>query len=345
MPRNVVLHVGLAKTASTSIQNSLAADPGLEAQGARVPDFRLGPHAVLNHSLHLSMLFDENAPDHHIVRQRNLNLETERTLAMQALREAVDGEGTLILSAEEIPFWADASQKLLRRWFDEQNIPLRVLAFVRPVVSLMDSLTQQIVKDGSTIAPQRGASPARLLPQLRENFPQIELYDYREAAVYEGGAVAAFYAILGLRPGVDVRAERDNVSLGDPGARLGGRINEILPPVVEGRPNPLRRFSDLNWLSDIAGPRFRLRDTEIPADWLREQVDSLVAQTSPAFAEDLSHLSQPVAPWTDEQIAAALAGMEGANPAMRAAALLALTQLPGVSTDQLAGIVARLRGG
>ena len=67
MINNIFLHIGVHKTASTTIQNTLYSErEKLSDAGILYPEFRLGDIVISNHSIQFYSLFCEEPEKYHI---------------------------------------------------------------------------------------------------------------------------------------------------------------------------------------------------------------------------------------------------------------------------------------
>ena len=194
-----VIHIGMHKTGSTSIQGSL--------QGFRDDRFLyadLGGGG--NHSLAIYSLFAANPAGHHLHRTRNA--EAVRAYIRNArsnLKRSISAtEGrALLISGEDIGVLPQPSlsrlREYLRRHFDE----IEVMAYVRPPAAFMTSSFQQRIKTGGF----KRFDLDRLYRNYRPAFEKfdavfgrenVQLWKFDPTVFPDGCVVQDFCARLGI---------------------------------------------------------------------------------------------------------------------------------------------------
>jgi len=283
-----IVHVGMHKTGSSSIQVSLArhlADPAFHYLDFGEP----------NASRAISTAFRADPETYHINRRLGLDREALReeaariraTLARE-LQQA--GSRTAILSGEDICLLAPPELRALQRVLEVAGREPRIVAYVREPVSFMESAFQQRVKGGLATLEMTPLYPryqARFRKLERVFGPtRVEYWHYAPASFPSGCVVMDFCTRLGIAfdPASVVRS---NQSLSLPALRLlyiYRRHGPAPQPGQEGRRRD-RRFVRL--LSRIEGPRLRFH-----AD--------MVARILEASAEDRR--------WMEERLGVPLEG-------------------------------------
>lgn len=196
MPVTVVLHIGMHKTGSSSIQETFARAPLQNAVYA-MPD-------PPNHSgilsqgyetdLGLRKLFHPNAPQ-------------VSTAARNAVRNqlkmarSAPGVQTVIVSAERLSVMSPEALQDLRADLCDIFDDIRVIGYVRPVAGMMASSFQQILKHGHA-SFETGAK----CPQYRARFEKfdtifgpdaVDLVLFDRATLRDGDAVKDFASRIG----------------------------------------------------------------------------------------------------------------------------------------------------
>ena len=309
--KEVVLHVGFAKTASTSIQNALAKNRDTLAKtGFSFARFTLGGREITNHSLALTYLFTDRGATHHVHVKRDLSVADERARAEKELDAALSQSDKVILSGETVPFFLREDLERIRDYFAERKIKLRVIGLVRPTLAFLTSLSQQLVKTGAPLQASHQKSPAKLMRHLIEVFPDAELYSFKDACQFPSGPVGFFLHQIGIDTEIHLEDAQDNPAWSDNAVRLCEHVNSFAPVVSKGRLNALRKERDLHAFSRIKGPRFALTKAELRSDDLQQEIDWMVSHYGEGFAEDLA--GQPVEPheWQQQQIVQAARAMD-----------------------------------
>jgi hypothetical protein len=271
----LILHVGLHKTATSSIQQTLHYHRGLlRRHGWWVPRLLIRGRPISNHGVvvfnaytaqparyrvnaHLGLLHDLGGL------QRSCRQQLEALQRVDAPR--------VILSGESIPGLSGDELERLRDDFAAMGFEVRPYCALRESLSYATSLVQQNVRGG-------GANLSRLrqygrgcrvlvdrIERLRAVFPDTRFLSFERSLAHPSGPVGYFLEAIGV-PAVVVariRPVRANESIGDASVRLIDRVNREVPFLVEGRVNPRRGRDDVRPLLHLPGPRFRLRADEV----------------------------------------------------------------------------------
>ena len=169
MPK-CILHVGMHKTGSTSIQNSLAELDDEKFYYARI----MGSP---NHSVSMLWAFAERPDRGHV---RKMMLRKNRTVeeivgeAKRGIKASITeaGERTLVISGEGMLRLGEKDLTRLRKFFERHGYSeFEILAYIRPPGGYMSSAIQQRIKSG-------GFKDFRIeqsLPDYREKFEKFDL--------------------------------------------------------------------------------------------------------------------------------------------------------------------------
>jgi nucleoid DNA-binding protein len=196
-----IIHIGMHKTGSTSIQHSLHnfSDPRfLYATLGDAP----------NHSLAMYSLFAARPARHHLHRAADRDeqdvadyVERMRKDLEASIREAAGR--TLVVSGEDISVLSQADLLRLRDFFDMRFDQVRIVGYVRPPAGFITSSFQQRVKGGSLRRFDLDAG----YRNYRECFgtfdavfgrSRVELWKFDPAAFPQKCAVRDFCARLGI---------------------------------------------------------------------------------------------------------------------------------------------------
>jgi hypothetical protein len=194
--RRIVLHAGLHKTGTSTIQNVLHANRGflLEREGALYP----------NLSNALGAVFRDD-PRKRRARKRMAGFTDEEIGARrEKLLDALDAEissmewSTLLLSAEGASHLSAPELAKLRKWGEGYATEWTVLVCVRHPFDWTRSVVQQRLKGGETLREMYGDIPA---PNYRARISRaitvfgrgkVRIFNFESAAKGEGGVVGAF---------------------------------------------------------------------------------------------------------------------------------------------------------
>jgi hypothetical protein len=334
--RQIILHAGLPKTGSTSIQNNFFHHRELLAEcGLEYPEFELGERQLVNHSDPLTaILFDKRNLNHWAFRMGVMERqdETREEFRRQFNRIVEDSASdTLVLSAEAVTSFDRKQLRALRKKLLKLTDRLRVIALVRSPLETIDSMLQQQAYGGGTednIADIVGAVAGRLDRLERAFGSELEILEFHLAKQEPGGIVGALLCHLGVPADRVAQLEfsRSNERVSMEAYKLMVAINRRHPigPVEEG--GCRRRFHDLKPLARLPGNPFRIdsfRDTQWYAAALEETAE-LERRYGFAFPAHEAH--QPASLW----------GMDTLLALEDALSLLAAPQLRLAAGEQLA---------
>jgi len=195
-----IIHVGMHKTGSTSIQWSL--------DGFSDERFLYARLDIPNHSLAMVSLFSPH-PEHHRLNRADrpdAAALAEYVADMRGRLErsvAEAGKRTLIVSGEDIGVLPPEGLARIRDWFRARFDELTVVSYVRPPAGFMASGFQQRVKSGVA----RQIRPDREYRNYRKFFgalddvfgrENVHLWKFDPAAFPEGCAVRDFCSRLDI---------------------------------------------------------------------------------------------------------------------------------------------------
>ncbi len=262
------LHVGMHKTGTSSIQETL------HAHRAILPSFGFAYfEAERNHSRAIASIVADNP---HLHTANRLAGRHDRDAAIRYAEEsrqallaflAAPPAPNLIISGEGIGMLGDRDLDrllvLLRPMVDR----LVVVGLVRNPRSFLVSATQQAAKAGQTLDALAG--PAMRSPAYRKRFARFErraevdevrLRRYHPDHLVRGCSVATFLEMCGAPPdlGEALTVARENVAVSSTAVRALLVANEVVPVFLpDGSRNPARARGLRAALESLPGQRFR----------------------------------------------------------------------------------------
>lgn len=365
----IVVHLGMHKTGSSTIQEYLYRTP--------VPGAVYARSSSPNHSSLFVLLFDdpENLPKYHGFRARGpdfvADLPAQRRKARAALEAQLDAlagtDCTLIFSGEDIssPRFGAARARMhafFRRWSDD----LSAIAYVRSPLSYCVSAFQQQLKGAHPVDP----GFARAWPRYRGRFEQIDSLFGREnvqlrrfapEALKGGDVLEDFADRLGLSLPPRTAPLRVNESLGLEatallyvqrrlGRKLAGappgpqRVNPAFVELLRGVGRRRFTFAPAVWDEVVAANRADL-------DWMERRLGEPLQDAVPEDAvpvsgeEELFAIAAEHAPEIARLLRAQL-DMSPEDPLERTVQLLdSLHVLSGAGTGALPAAAVRARQG
>ena len=179
----VIIHAGMPKTGSTSIQHTFA---GQDLGHVRYFRWRQSNHGGL-----VTLLFDERGerfpryrlkgygPKEKGYSREELLLLREEWLEFFEQDLTQPGADTCLLSTEMISSWrCSGTRALLKACLEKYSDDIQVIAYIRPPVSFMASAFQQRIKGGD-----RKFNPKGYWPRYRQRFEPLDQVFGRENVI------------------------------------------------------------------------------------------------------------------------------------------------------------------
>lgn len=336
--KTCVLHFGMAKTGSTSIQATLSQLPPR-------PDVVYLQSGEANAGRALSAAFMDDAGRFRPNRKLGLDeraLARRRRRALASFEQALDGPVTLaVLSSEMLANFDRDSLVALRDWLAPRVDRIRLLGYVREPAAFMESMSQQALKNGNDRIDLQ-----RRYPAYRQRFEPFESVFGRDAVTYRrfdpagfpGGCVVRdFCATIGLDlPESAIVRVNEGLSRRAVGLLLAYR--QAYPEFGSGREALRRNRALVALLTQLPGDKLRLDPAllrpviEAQADdlaWINERLDRPLqvryAEAGTPVLRDwaeLAVLEAPTLAWLAELTGTPVPGGDAAQVAAAAARLL-----------------------
>jgi len=269
----IILHVGLHKTGTTSIQQTLFSDENnklLEKQNYLYPKYWPS-----NHSIPVYSIFCNHPEKYHInIKNKYSNSKikdiNERYLERLETEIVEREQSKLIISGEDISNLTFDNLNRLKEYFTSVFVykdKIRVIIYIRNPLLWSISAIQEKIKAGmhyeSTLKEMENIVrkfPGNLVEKYIQVFGReaIEIYTFEEAVAHEFGPVGHFLSILGFTRGEIEKFSmvKSNKSISLVAGDILSFINEKMPMIKDGKLN-LKRFNgDSVPIFDIRGPKF-----------------------------------------------------------------------------------------
>lgn len=317
--RRLVIHFGMAKTGSTSIQTVLA---GL----APHPEFHyLCVDGAANAGRTLTAAFASDPAALNVHRRLGLSepaLAEQRDQALDSFEAQLSGSASVfVLSTEMLSLIDEAGLCRLRDWFATRVDRVELFGYVRDPASFMESMFQQSLK-----ASRSAFDAALRYPAYRERFERFERVFGADAVKYRAFEPASFpdrcvvrdflqQCGVSLDPGP---VPRSNESLTLDGVGLLYVIRRHGQPVGQGAAALRRNRRMVRMLREVPGSKFRLHRslTEPIIDarhedmqWISSRLDTPLQPRYPAESEpairseaDLFEVSEATRQWLREHL-------------------------------------------
>ena len=286
-PMKCVVHIGLHKTGSSSIQNffnenrDALLDNGVNYLSFEREDF--ARHA--NHSIPLFSLYSANPVNYRENIRQGIDTQEKARNHNYRVREIFEWEMSantspvFVISAEDLIWLPWPALMKFRDDLAERFEKVVIMGYVRPPSSLVNSSLSQLVADsGMTLEDVVGLTKTR--PGSFMTYGRLEkFYDvfgddavkirrYGADDLMDGDAVRDFLSFLGLQPQLAKKKIVDNSSLCAKAVEIFSILNRRVPLFENGAVNPkrsaLQPFFRL-LLQELTGRRARLRPEIVEA--------------------------------------------------------------------------------
>ena len=270
--RKIILHIGLPKTGTTTIQNALYANREflLKQEGILYPS--LEP----NMTTPLRTIFRDSSPQSFANRMAGLTAE-EEAIRRKKYRDLLEAEissrewDVLLLSAEGVCNMPEPEIAKLRGWGEKYSSDWTVLACVRHPLTYTRSVIPQVMRNGDTLRELYETPP---LPNFRGRISKVlsifgqenvRVFDFETATESEDGIVGTFAREAGLTAQsskfLASRAVRKNESLSLEAVRILDSLNRQRPLFIGNVRAPRRSGRELYYIGRIKGRKFDLPDS------------------------------------------------------------------------------------
>jgi len=364
-----ILHFGMPKTGSTSIQATLYS--GLADPGFYYPDL-----GHFNHGMFLFAAFSEKPDLYHANQKLGIGREqllSERPAVLQRLVDEISRSGprTMLLSAEEVFNFRPSETAALLTLFSSQSRHVQLVAYVRPIRGFMESHFNQVL-----------AEPGRTLPketfawvthsntwgkqiQIKDDVfgrDRVTLWPFSPAHFPQGCVVQDFCRRVGMKSPHEV-IHRSNERLALPAIRLLYAYRTLGPGYGVGPSVMTENANLLRHLEKLTGPRFHLhsewlddycRRNETDITWLESRLGASLrdgmGQDKDEHAirveSDLWAFSPESLGWLAERTGTSFRKLAHGDPSDVAAAVHLLRWIPvnGQSTEQHLGVSPSFAG-
>lgn len=292
--KQCIVHIGMPKTGTTSIQQSLCF-------GLSDPAFRYLHWQRINCNDEMGLLFGDSLPHRYFsvklgwsawqVRhyKKRVVAELEKILA------ATPATVRPLLSAE--PSWRMNEREFtrLRTFMADRGYAVNIIAYIRPWKQWLESHFQQRVKGGQGIAFLPNDHTFRLdyrarIQTLETIFgaAQVQILNYAPKNFPEGCVVRDFCQQVGIRAD-QIQIKRSNDSLKLPAVQLLYAYRKFGPGYGRGRQAWLENYLMNQQLLQLGGPPVRFHSSLVASfigelapqrPWLEQRFGS-------AFTEDI----------------------------------------------------------
>lgn len=288
--RTLVLHIGMPKTGTTSIQEAL----GESAKALRKQGIYFPAKKPYNHSITFLPLFLRNPRYSLAFKKDGITTEAGAQKRANALKKYWRGQfsrfksGTFIISAEGMTVYRAEQIESLQAFIEGVFDEVKVIVYVRPPVEAIKSYWGQLLKTFSHDESKQDYL-ARVIKNHRYAFIEewanafgkenVIVRPFVKAHFYNGHLLDDFMHAIGAETGMLKGQEVRNTAFGQNALALLYECNRRYPVFVDGKPNAekglvdtQRIFFDLLNKSDDTKFDLQLRFNAQQAEHLNQQV-------------------------------------------------------------------------
>lgn len=299
----IFLHVGMHKTATTSLQKTLHQNQTLlEAEGfhyGQFSDHKGNSH--FNLSEPFIVAFSPRAEKYETIARHKLNASVEKARYREQLAENLARLPNLIFSGEGISNLPRAGLEDLAATLKESGRPIHVVCVIRSPYSFSVSVNQGRVKHGNPL-DFSFIGRTHIIEVFRSIFPDIKMLAFGVMCRHRLGPVGFMLEELGIKNSDQFEISEENTSLSDQAVRLIGHLNNVAPTFTNGKFHPLRRHNDIGGYTKITGDKFLYTDSEF------RNIEKSIEEENKKFSEVLGKdfcdekikTRERPAPWSEE---------------------------------------------
>ncbi|MFC5528996.1 hypothetical protein [Cohnella yongneupensis] len=291
----VILHVGLHKTGTTSIQETFFLNDNnrrLEDKGYIYPKCW-----TANHSASVYSAFCDDPTQYHAnirsgASADQIKYNNERYL--KDLKKELEERGLskLIVSGEDISLLSLDNLNALKAYLIAvHSNKIKVMIYVRDPLHWAISTIQQFIKNGR----QNYQSALALMKQSIGNLfedrigkfmhvfgsENVRVYSFEEAVVHDYGPVGHFLSVIGMNPEdiAEFNIVKANESISLIAGEIISYINERMPFFIDGKMNEDRANGDIYPFMNVKGSKFDidytnkqilLENSQSSIEWLKK---------------------------------------------------------------------------
>lgn len=358
--RRIILHAGLHKTGTSSIQvNCFRHRELLLQHGIYYPFFSFHGRQITNHSDPMTAALCTSGKLYAMPGRLRIRDDPRAALeSFSAHFAEILGEpkaDTLLLSGELVCDYTPEDLLAVRERLLQAGDELQVVAFLRSPRSSLESILQQRNRRGILENPHTLVGTiSQRFGRLQEAFGDIlQVHNFHTALEHPSGLVGYFLCNLGL-PAASVGElafEHANERVSLEAYRLLRAINTAYPAALKAEHGVERHFHDISPLLGLPGQPFHIQATDDPGlcQALVEEAESLERQVGFKFPQFVDGVREP--PWQTPTLMAlesAISRLD--NKLFRAAAAEALVaEAAGLERDDpgtaaILGFIARRIG-
>ncbi len=266
MFERAVVHVGLHKTGTSTIQTTLLQNASSLEEHERI----YFPRLAANHSVFVYPMFCDEPHRYAPVARTGATTPLAAERRNDRMRRKFEADfaktsaQTLLLSGEDIALLNEAGLQRLKTWLTGHAERIDILIYVRDPVAWAASAAQQRIKGGATLATIADSPPNENIGKRIRLFQTVFGADAVIVRSFEAAISSGLFADFCQTVGIDrtwvntVRVETRNESMSREAVHLISVLNETHPLPNKARIAPGRMQGDIRAFSRLQGGKFRL---------------------------------------------------------------------------------------
>jgi len=329
--KEVIIHMGFHKTASSSIQATCTENRKLlKKKGIFYPIFTYNEKKIINHSIPIYSLLSASPQNFHVNIKWGVDAELVNREYLQQLDHITRTEDKIIISGEGISSLPENSLHTLLDYFKTRDFIIKAVAFVRSPVSSKISAAQERVKNGGMIMYSDNQFPSDRIKKLQSVFSSaVEFYPFKTVCSHQYGPTGFFLELAGLNKKLikKINYLQVNESLSDQATRLIAHINKVEPFYIlndttgQKAINPNRNTGDTVVFQKISGNKYKPTLSEIQhiLEKAKQENNWLKQHLGDQFCDDEMELefNETRSPWTDNHIQQLREALDNCSPVLR----------------------------
>lgn len=258
--KQLILHVGLHKTATSTIQASCYNNRTiLEKRGIVYPRFLIENSLEINHSRAILSLFRDNPETYRVNIKKGVSskekIKTLNNYYMRTLESLCLSTDTIIISGEDISSLPREKLTLLHQYFQSFGFKVCVICFVRRPYASLCSRIQEMVKNGRGLLEDKSylkniKSQSPKIITMRDVFPDIEFHSFDEVIKNGNDPFQYFLKTIGINKLDEFKTITRNEGIGNLSTRLYSHLFNLYPHMIDKKMNidrldtPIEKYDD-----------------------------------------------------------------------------------------------------
>ncbi|MEM9274414.1 MAG: tetratricopeptide repeat protein, partial [Cyanobacteria bacterium P01_F01_bin.143] len=237
----------------------------LEKLGLYYPLFELDDKVITNHSIPFVSLFKNRPEEYHANIRMEVDVSEINKKYEEQLNQILNQKYTkIVISGEGISSLSESELDKAITKIQSYGYGVRLVIFIRPPLSFINSAIQQKIKGGHYIESLNISSTIDVISKIESVFPETEFFSFTDACQHKYGPVGYFLQIIGVDDFSNLEFSRSNDSISAQVTRLISFINQEQPFFTKDiKKNPFRRNADTRKFWRIEGDKFQANQNEM----------------------------------------------------------------------------------